>query len=281
MIAPESFYFDSQAGFRLHGRYWNKEGATATVIGVHGYSEHSGRYLHFADFLVQNNYEVIWFDLPGHGLSEGKRGNIDRFHHYVVCLEALVKEAERRNCPRPFYLFGHSLGGLIATRFMQTSSMSIQMRALMLSSPLFGLAGYSPLGLSALRLFTNLVPNFSVQQSGKLADESLSHDKELMAERAADPLIKPRATSHWVRESLGARRKAFSEAEKISIPTAIFQAGDDVVTNRHEAERFFSMLQAPKKQWKLYENFYHEILNEIGRDAVMNDMLAWLQMLKD
>ncbi len=55
----------------------------------------------------------------------------------------------------------------------------------------------------------------------------------------------------------------------------IFQAGQEKVVDREQTERFFGTLKSPK-MIKIYPNDFHEILNEIDRKEVMNDMLAWI-----
>src|SRR4051812_48110748 len=73
----------NHAHLKLFGRHWKASGAKGTILLVHGYSEHSGRYFHFAKFLVQHGFDVITFDLPGHGRSEGRRSDIENFQDYV------------------------------------------------------------------------------------------------------------------------------------------------------------------------------------------------------
>ncbi|WP_129409958.1 alpha/beta hydrolase [Marinitoga lauensis] len=54
-------------------RFKKIENPKKTFVIVHGLGEHSGRYKFLIDKLLNMDYEVITFDLPGHGLGEGKR----------------------------------------------------------------------------------------------------------------------------------------------------------------------------------------------------------------
>lgn len=269
------FKFQGPRGWSLNARHWKKPGALGTVVGVHGYSEHSGSYRHFAEFLHEKNLEVIWMDLPGHGLSDGERSNIDDFDDYVKGFAAFLREVRARACPEPFMVFAHSLGGLVVTRFLETSSESKGFLRGVLSSPLFGLSNYPAALLPVIRAISCLLPNWKWNNDAELSGPVLTHDLEMKAKREADSLIRPRVTIHFVREFLRARVQAFRDRDRIQIPLALFQAGEDKVTDRKEALRFFSGLKI-ENQIKVYDGLYHELVNEIDRARVMEDMWAWL-----
>lgn len=99
-----------------------------TLVLIHGLGEHSGRYGEIINWFNEKGFEVITFDLPGHGLSEGKRGDIPDFYEIYTFIEEIS--------PDKFYLFGHSLGGLIALRYTQISSKKPE--KLILSAPAVG-----------------------------------------------------------------------------------------------------------------------------------------------
>lgn len=274
----ESFRILGPHRWNLNARFWRHEGATSkgTIVGIHGYSEHSDRYAHFAAFLNRASWDVVFIDLPGHGLSDGRRSNIDNFQDYVSSVEGLVTEIERRKLPRPYHLFAHSLGGLVATRFVQSSIYSDRFQSLTLSSPLFGLANYKNWMLPFLRIFTSLMPNLTLKNDDELGTEVLARDEKIMQNRLADPLIKSQVTFHWTREFLSARSRAFCEVDRVRLSTGVFQAGDERVVSRGETERFFSLLKS-KKMLKIYDGLLHEILNEVERSQVMSDILQWIE----
>jgi len=271
-----SFFFAGPHSWRLHGRKWRtpQKSLEGTIVLIHGYSEHCGRYGEFVDFLNSKGFDVLGIDLPGHGLSEGRRSNIDDFQDYVRSIEALLEYAQP-NSSAPLLLFGHSMGGLVSIRFLQTSPLAKNIQKLSLSSPLLGLDRFTNGQLPFVKLFTILMPNLTLPNSSELNEGDLSHDAELMASRRADPLIRSQVTIHWVREFLKAREAAFAQVADIRTPVGLFQAGEDHVVSRSEAERFFGLLQCPK-EIHIYEGFFHEILNEIGRRQVMEDVFRFV-----
>jgi len=275
----ENFWMEApkKVSGKLFGRHWRPlEASKGTIILVHGYSEHSGRYGHFAKYLTENHLEVMALDLPGHGRSDGRRSDIKSFHDYIKSVEALILEAQKRKCATPFHLIGHSLGGLVAIRFAQTSYLVSQIKSITLSSPLLGLARFKPSSLPWLKVFVSLLPNITIPNHSELEKDILTHDPVFSESRLTDPLIKSCVTPNWVSEIVKERKKAFEEISHIHLPMAMFQAGDERVVSREEAERFMGLYHGPKLL-QIYEGFFHEILNEIERERVMSDMLKWVQ----
>ena len=106
----------STEGLKLFVQHWQPAGAArGTVQIVHGLGEHSGRYEGVAETLVAAGWRVVAHDLRGHGRSEGPRGGIadsDSMPADVVAVMDAVRQSG------PHVLLGHSLGGLIAARFV-------------------------------------------------------------------------------------------------------------------------------------------------------------------
>lgn len=287
--AQEKFHFRGARAWKLSAGIWRHSQSThqGCVIGIHGYTEHSGRYGHFAKFLNGHGYDFVMMDLPGHGLSEGRKANIDRFDDYVESVEAFYRAVRLKSFRGPFYLFAHSLGGLIAIRFLQSSPYAKEIEKVFLSSPLLGLSSHAfhgvgrftqnEVGLEALLRVTSLLPNLTLSNEQDLGGAILTHDQEMMASRESDPLVQPQVTISWTREFLKARKLAFRDADKIKLPFAIFQAGEDLIVSADQAERFIQKVKAKEKRFQVYGDLYHEILNESSRAKVMTDMLGWLQ----
>ncbi|MBN8555122.1 MAG: lysophospholipase [Deltaproteobacteria bacterium] len=276
--STEEFYFTGPKNLKLFGRRWalSNVSSKGTIIGVHGYSEHGGRYAHFANFLNQNGYDVFFIDLPGHGKSEGRRSDIKDFDEYVRSVELFINEVESRNSPKPFHLFAHSMGGLVSTRLLEASSYADRFLTVTLSSPLFGIPRFKSWQLPWLKLLFEFVPNFTLKNDTELGEEVLARDREILESRLQDPLIKSCVTIQWFRSFVRARSLAFQSVKKIRVPVGIFQAGDERVVSRIETERFYSLIPT-LKFLKIYPNFLHEILNDIERKQVMNDMLKWIE----
>lgn len=94
------------------GQAWLPESAPGAVIVVsHGVAEHGGRYEAIGSRPVEQGNAVYAIDHRGHGLSSGRRANIDRFDYLVSDLGTFVGRAQREHPDTPVILLGHSMGG--------------------------------------------------------------------------------------------------------------------------------------------------------------------------
>jgi len=98
-------------------RWWPETDPRATLIVVHGYAEHSGRYQHVAEYFVERGYVVYALDHRGHGRSTGERADVGRFGDFVVDLQTFVGLIREQEPEAGIFMIGHSMGAVIATLF--------------------------------------------------------------------------------------------------------------------------------------------------------------------
>lgn len=111
----EEFERKAFDGLKLYFQCWQTDDRLKGVIClVHGLGEHSGRYTDWAMRLNQAGYSVLTYDLRGHGKSDGQRGHILSFNDYLADTELLLREANDKFPGIPHFLYGHSLGAIIA-----------------------------------------------------------------------------------------------------------------------------------------------------------------------
>jgi len=266
---------DGPHGWKIHGRRWPAKNPRSTLVGVHGYSEHSGRYSHLAEFLNSKDVDVFWIDLPGHGLSEGARNNIDDFNDYVVSLDRFVREVERMEASRPLHLFGHSLGGLVSIRLLQQQTPH-SLQSLILSGPLLGLDRFDAVKMNFLRLLTSFFPNIRLRNKRELSGPYLTRDESILKDRAADPLINTHVTFHWFREFCRAHDVAWASVERIHLPVLMLLAGDERVVSSQAIQEFFKKIPSVDKRLIDYPEMKHEVVNELGRERVFEDIASWI-----
>jgi alpha-beta hydrolase superfamily lysophospholipase len=72
--------------YKLAVHRWLQADARANLVLVHGYTDHSGLFRHLIEYGLRSNFNVVIFDLPGHGLSTGERAAIDSFSAYGVAI---------------------------------------------------------------------------------------------------------------------------------------------------------------------------------------------------
>jgi alpha-beta hydrolase superfamily lysophospholipase len=119
-------------------RVWPHPEPERVVVLAHGYGEHIGRYEHVAAALVERGAVVYGPDHIGHGESDGERVLIADFENVVADLHAVVERARSEHPGLPVVLVGHSLGGMIATRYAQLHGDGLA--GMVISAPALGLA---------------------------------------------------------------------------------------------------------------------------------------------
>ncbi len=178
-------------GRRIAFHSWIPEHATGTVFLVHGYYDHSGVWAPHIRRLLARNLAVVAMDLPGHGLSDGGRMDVDSFGVYVQALRA-VEDSMRSVAPRPWSLAGHSLGGAVALERARRPGFPYAKTLLL--APMVRYSGWTWTGaaIPVVALFkTDLARN------RKLASSS---DSSFLARLSADPMEGWTTSLHWLEE---------------------------------------------------------------------------------
>ncbi len=114
---PSEATFTTADKFDIFEQTWTCKEAKGIVLITHGVAEHSGRYAHVAQSLVDAGYTVVGFDLRGHGKSSGKRNYINSFQDYLNDLQDVMDRTTKNYPKLPLFLFGHSMGGGILALF--------------------------------------------------------------------------------------------------------------------------------------------------------------------
>ncbi|MGC9064281.1 MAG: lysophospholipase [bacterium] len=274
----ESFLtsFDGTKIFYKYGG--NLEGKKAFII-VHGLLEHSCRYTETIERISSWGFPVFVPDLRGHGNSEGTRGDVESFFHYILDLKAFF-DMLLTSGYREFYLMGHSMGGLIVTRFIQEyQEFTQQIKTLILSSPFFGWKDISPLRLNLVRFLSFILPKFYL--TNVVNPDYLSHSKEVAESYRRDPLIQNRIT---VRLGVEIDKNMKLLKEKLSElfpPILLLTSGKDYLVNTEEAINIFNLFNSPLKKYHIFPESYHEIFNEEDvKETAYSMVKRWLEEIK-
>ena len=259
-------------GTRLHLQSWPAAEAPprGTVLIVHGLGEHIGRYAHVAAFLNGRGWSVVGYDQRGHGRSGGARGAMPEAYSLAADL-ALVIDAVRRP-GLPLILLGHSMGGLLAARFVaealaaQPAAWSRPVDALVLSSPALdpGMSGFQK-GL--LALLGGLAPNLPVGNG--LRPEWVSRDPAVVADYVADPLNHDRVTPRLVRFIVDGGALALARAPLWRTPTLLLWAGADRCVAPRGSAAFAAAAPRAVVEAQVFAPLFHEIFNEPERAEVL------------
>jgi alpha-beta hydrolase superfamily lysophospholipase len=266
-------------GLPLHLHRWNAPAHPhGTVVLVHGLGEHAGRYAHVAATLNAAGWDVLAHDQRGHGRSGGPRGGIATPHSLLADL-ALVLDAARAAQPGPLVLLGHSLGGLVAARFVAEALASAPadwsrpVDALVLSSPALD-PGLSAVQKLLLALVPALAPNLAVHNG--LQPAWISRDPAVVRAYVADPLVHNRITGRLARFIAGAGPEVLAAAPRWAVPTLLLWAGADRCVAPRGSARFAATAPAAAVAAHAWPGLAHELFNEPERTQVLDTLQHWL-----
>jgi acylglycerol lipase len=246
----------------------------AAAIILHGMGEHGGRYEAFAQYLSEMGIESYLPDLRGFGQSGGRRCTVRRFSDFHGDLKALHAFVERSRKGIPVFIFGHSFGGLIASSYLAFGSPA-RTRGLILSSPIFGIAVPVPAWKKAFGMAISFVAP-DLTQSNEVKAETLTHDKRILEIYRQDPLLDHRISARLYRELVFMMGRKTAIASRIACPALIVQAGDDQVVSKDATLQFYDHLKTEDREIEVYPDFYHEVLNETGREEVYTRIGRWI-----
>ncbi len=266
--------FKSADGLDLFYQAWLPDGKPKAVFAtVHGYGEHSGRYLNPVEHFVPLGYALYAFDQRGHGRSPGQRGHVNRFNDYLFDVQEFLRLVRAAQPASKLFLLGHSMGGLVALAYAIHHPQDID--AVVASSPMLGLAVKAPGWKVVLgRVLSSLAPTF--QMTNDLPAADLSHDPAVAAAYVQDPHNHFVVTPRWFTEAEAAMAATVEHAGELQVPLLLIYAAADKIADPQVSPVFFERVTHPDKTIHAYKDYYHEIFNEVGKEAVFKDMEQWL-----
>jgi alpha-beta hydrolase superfamily lysophospholipase len=269
----QSGSFTAADGNKMFFQSWSPSGNPEMVIAlVHGLGEHSGRYQHWARKFCEESIAFAAFDLRGHGLSEGKRGNIPSLEVAFSDIGLFLERVEVIFPDTPVVLYGHSLGGNLAVNYVLSRDSNLA--ALVMTSPWLQLSAPVPNYKKMLaHLAGSLMPSF-IQPSG-LDPVYLSRDQKVVHEYRSDPLVHDRISAGLYLSGSHGSEKALSLAGNITMPVLIMHGTDDGLTSP-EGSKSFNGNSGENVTLKLWDGFYHELHNEPEKDDVFLFIAGWL-----
>lgn len=266
--------FEGVGGLHLYYRTWESATPSAGIIVVHGLAEHSGRYEEFGRRMASNSVNVYAFDLRGHGVSEGRRGHADRFEFLLQDVERFRREVESiTNGELPLFVLGHSMGGLIALRYIE--EYDAPLRGAVLVSPWLASGPSVPrwkvLGAGVLN---KILPSLPID-AGIDAD-FLCHDALVVTRYREDPLVHGKITPRLFAEASSSMGLVFHRSDRIRIPLLFLLAGDDQIVDTKKSETFARSLSATDVTIRVMPNYYHEVLNDFDRAHASKEVREWV-----
>ena len=299
----ETFTMSGVDGLPIHINYWpGSKKPKAVVQIVHGMAEHSARYAEFAAALNEFSYAVYANDQRGHGQSippgqaPGHMADAGGWNMAVEELHMMNRDISVRHPGLPILLFGHSMGSFMVQQYMAEYGETIAGAVLSATNgppgPIgragqllarfeklrFGAKGHSPvIANMTFKAFNKpFAPN-------RTEFDWLSRDEAEVDKYITDPLCGfDCSVATWIVlmdalpriASGGALRKMNRQ-----MPVFIFSGSEDPVGERTVGVKRLLAAYHRHNFSRVTHKFYvggrHEMLNEINRDEVITDIIAW------
>jgi alpha-beta hydrolase superfamily lysophospholipase len=239
---------------RVQVRRWPVDDPARLVVLVHGYGEHIGRYEHVARALTARGSAVVGPDHVGHGSSGGEPALVEDFEAVVDDLRAVVQDARG---DLPVVMVGHSMGGLIATRYAQRHREDLA--GLVLSGPAVGLGPVIEGWLTAPEL-----------PSDPIDVAVLSRDPAVGEAYAADPLVWHGGWKRPTLEAFVAADRAIAEGPPFGpLPLLYVHGAEDQLVPAVLARPVVERLAGPDSLLRVLDGARHEVFNELGQEETI------------
>jgi alpha-beta hydrolase superfamily lysophospholipase len=174
---------------------------------------------------------------------------------------------------RPVFMYGHSLGGLIAIHY--ALSHQDRLNGLLASAPSIQRRFEVPFYKIILgRLMSKVWPSFS-QETG-LNPDDLTRLEEVNRAYREDPLVHSKASARLFTAGTDGGPQALMRAVELELPTAVIQGEDDRIILAETNHQLFKQLGAQDKIWISIPSAYHETHNEAEGHLVIQQIVEWV-----
>jgi alpha-beta hydrolase superfamily lysophospholipase len=304
----KQFSLEDYQGNPIHIYKYEPEGEIKAVVQIiHGASEHFARYGLFSEFLAKNGYLVLGCDIIGHGLSTDnydavhfadKLGDILAYESVLLVKEYIEKNYADYSC----YVLGHSMGSFLARKLL------IDFPEFYKKAVISGTA-YPPKALIAsgilltkiVKFFkgpkhvSKLIQDISIDANpkkmrkdkiiGDMNEEWLTRDKIIQqyyhnSKMCGQPFTVSANLDMFKWINFVNDKKNIDMGNKTT-PLLFISGGDDALSDYgNHIEKLIKLLKVLEYQqvdYKIYPNARHEVLNEINKDEVYQDVLSFYE----
>ena len=267
--------FQGFGAVSLFYQRWHPEKKPKAVLAiVHGFGEHSGRYMNVVEYFVPRKYAVYGFDQRGHGRSPGQRGYINSIGEFRGDVAAFVQMVARQEPEIPIFLWAHSMGGLIGLDYILHYPEGL--RGAIISAPSLNPAGVAkPYVVTLTRILSRLWPTISIEVG--LDPSTLARNPAVGKAYREDPLVQGKAGVRLGTELQSAADWTKVHAADIRIPLLMIHGEADAIGTASDTRSFFEQVTFDDKELKIYPGGYHEPHNDIEYEQVVKDVEGWIK----
>ncbi|MGH4052395.1 MAG: lysophospholipase [Clostridium sp.] len=309
-MISQNFIFKGKGNLEIFTYKWlpNEHEEVKGVVQIaHGMAETAARYENFASTLTKDGFIVYANDHRGHGKTVGqveRLGDLgeDSFNSMVEDMHSLNKIIKEENPNLPVFLFGHSMGSFLSQRYV--CLYSGELNGAIITGTCGARGIILDIGLLIVKTEIKKVGrNGRSDKLGKLifggydrafkpcrtAYDWLSSDNKEVDKYINDPFCGSSFTAGFFCDFLSGLKSAENDTEikniSIDLPIYIFAGDKDPVGKNGKG--VLKLVKTYRKHgikdlvYKFYKGGRHEMLNEINKEEVIEDVIKWLNAHKN
>ncbi|WP_075352034.1 alpha/beta hydrolase [Algoriphagus marinus] len=268
--------YQTHDGKKLYLQAWMTESPKASLLLVHGLGEHSSRYMHLVEKLVELGVSVFTFDGRGHGKSANGKPDafFESYQDYLKDIDALFGKVKSYVPGVPAFLYGHSMGGGLVAAYVL--DFKPEAAGVILSSPAIKEAeGTSKILIAVGGIISKFFPRFKAL---KLDASKISRIPAEVEKYLSDPLIYtdpiPARTGN---ELLVMMQSIQENGREFELPMLLIHGSADGLTNPKGSEMLAEKARSKDKTIKIFPGGYHELINDSDREEVMDLIVDWIK----
>ena len=244
--------------------YNNNIKLDTTIIITHGLGEYSKSYTETALKLESLGYNVITYDLRGHGKTRGKKGYVNSYNEFLGDLDYLVNYSYTKT--KKVFLIGHSMGGLITNLY--TSLNNNVDGVIITASP----TSY----IKDLKIF-RYIPKFlinNIKLKTNFDDPKLVHENTYVKDAYDIDYFYLKLPIETLIKGMKVLRKNYHNFET---PVLLIYSKSDRLASPTYGTHFINKIMSEDKKLLIYDNSYHNIFNDIEKDKLIKDIDEWIK----
>jgi len=244
-----------------------EKGAPFWIVATHGIGEHHGRHQYLPKLFAQD-FNILQYDLRGHGKSSGKRGYVENFSDFAQDLKEILEFLIKDYRMDKYILFGHSMGALITAQYVQKYAIDApDPQRVFLASPPISIPGPLGASLSYLPLsVTKSLETIRLRLPAILAAnmDHLSHDREVCLNAKNDPLNLKSMHTSLMLGLINAAKEVFALPLRSHCPVLCAIGDKDKVVCSKAVEKYFSTIEK-NANLLVIPGAYHELHHEVEK----------------
>ncbi len=300
-----NFKLNTADGKEIFVRKWQTaENPVAALQIAHGMAEHSARYAHFAQFLAEKGFVVYANDHRGHGetaQNEEELGFFDKKNGWEKVIDDahLLSQKIKQDFPNiPLFLLGHSMGSFIARHLI--SKYGNEYKGVVLSGTTGDPGAIAAVGKAIGKLFASFqglkkknkflhdtgFAKFNTPFKPNRTDfDWLTRDEKIVDQYAADPKCGMTMSIGFILDLTDGLNYVNSpqaiENTPVELPVFLVAGEKDPVSDGGkgviEVYEKFKKHGVKDLNIKLYADCRHEILNELNKNEIYNEIYNWMR----